>query len=194
MRASLNAVLACALLIVILLTLFLHRDYTSRNQEFLPGMVVSVPYNAQDENPNFPDHKTLRSPVAGMEAKNFFPVHYQANADDAKRAGEELMNPIPDTLTNEIERGAVAFATICTPCHGASGLGDGAVVKKGFPPPPSLLAEKARNLKEGQMFHILTFGQNNMPSLSSQVTRMDRWRVIKYVRALQQKSLQVAGK
>ena len=194
MRASLNVVLATALIIIVVLTWSMSRDYTSRNVEFLPGMVASVPYDAQSENPNFPDHKTLRMPVVGTEAQGFSPLHYRANADDAKRAGEELMNPVPDSNAADLERGTGVFATLCQPCHGAGALGDGTVVKRGFPPPPSLLAEKARRLRDGQMFHIITYGQNNMPSLASQVLRVDRWRAINYVRTLQRKSILTSGK
>jgi hypothetical protein len=72
-------------------------------------------------------------------------------------------------------------------------LGDGTIAKRGFPPPPSLLADKAKNIKDGQMFHIMTYGQANMPSLVSQVLPLDRWRVIKYVRSVQKQTLP-AGK
>jgi mono/diheme cytochrome c family protein len=194
MRVSLNIVLFIALIIVVVSTWYLRRDFTSRNVEFLPGMVISVPYDAQAENLNFPDHTTLQMPVVGTEAQKFFPLHYQANADDAKRAGEELVSPVPDSNATDLDRGTVVFATFCQPCHGAGALGDGNVVKRGFPPPPSLLAEKAKHLKDGQIFHIITYGQNNMPSLASQVSRLDRWRVINYVRTLQQKSILTAGK
>ena len=40
-------------------------------------------------------------------------------------------------------------------------------------------------MKAGQMFHVLTFGQNNMPSYASQLSREDRWNAIAYVRTLQ---------
>ncbi len=190
MRAIFNFVLFIMLMSVVVMIWFLRRDYSNRNQEFLPGMVVSVPYDAQAENGNFSDGKTLQSPVSGSVAQNYFPFHYKATPEDAKRAGEELVNPIADTLEKEIERGATVFANICSPCHGAGGLGDGNIIKKGFPPPPSLFAEKAMNMKDGQMFHILTYGQNNMPSLAGQVQRTDRWRVITYIRSLQKKALQ----
>ncbi|MBI3193455.1 MAG: cytochrome c [Ignavibacteriae bacterium] len=190
MRAMVNVLLFVLLTVVVVSIWFLRRDYTKRNQEFLAGMVVSIPYDAQAENGNFSDGKTLQAPVNGSEAQNYFPFHYKATAEDAKRAGEELFNPIADSLEKEVERGATVFGNICSPCHGAGGLGDGNIIKKGFPPPPSLFAEKAMNMKDGQMFHILTYGQNNMPSLAGQVQRMDRWRVITYVRSLQKKALQ----
>jgi hypothetical protein len=47
------------------------------------------------------------------------------------------------------------------------------------------MAEKALQLSGGQMFHIITYGQKNMPSHAAQVPPDDRWRVIAYVRSLQ---------
>ena len=73
MRFILNIVLAISLVVLASLTWFLRRDYTRRNAEILPGMVVSVPYNAFSENSNFPDGKTLQSPPPGILAKGFFP-------------------------------------------------------------------------------------------------------------------------
>ena len=104
MLRFINAILITAFLIIAIAIVFLKRDYTTRNSEFLPGMVVSVPYNAQDENPNFTDGKTLQLPPKETEAKNFSPLHYQATSEDAKRAGEELVNPISDTLEGAVER------------------------------------------------------------------------------------------
>ena len=40
-------------------------------------------------------------------------------------------------------------------------------------------------MKDGQMFHVLSYGQNNMPSYASQLSRDDRWNVIVYLRSLQ---------
>ena len=42
-------------------------------------------------------------------------------------------------------------------------------------------------MKDGQLFHILTYGQNNMASYAGQISRDDRWNVIAYVRSLQAK-------
>lgn len=61
----------------------------------------------------------------------------------------------------------------------------GPVAQRGYPPPPSLLAEHAQKMKDGQLFHILTYGQNNMPSYAGQLSRDDRWNVVLYVRTLQ---------
>lgn len=88
-----------------------------------------------------------------------------------------------------VERGAVVFARFCQPCHGSGGKGDGQVVAKGYPGPPSLFAENAITMKDGQLFHIVTYGQKNMPGHAAQLSRQDRWNVIAHVRSLQAKAL-----
>lgn len=192
-RSVLNLVLMLLLALVVLLTWTLRRDFTERNLEFLPGMVESVPFNAQSATGAFPDGKVLRRPVRGTIPTNLAPLHYASSPEDAARAGRELRNPFPDTLEAAIERGPKVFQTFCQPCHGVGGMGDGTIVQHGFPPPPSLLAEKALKLKDGQIFHIITYGQGNMPSLASQITREDRWMAIDHVRSLQKKGSLSSG-
>ncbi len=191
MNKILNILLSAILLFLVVMTYIVKRNYLDRNSQLLPGMVVSVPYNAHDPNENFVDGKTLQYASEGQINRENFPLHYQVSPEEAVRAGEELYSPFSDTVDYDNVRGEKVFTTFCQPCHGIGGLGDGAVVKKGFPPPPSFFAEHARNIKDGQMFHILTYGQGNMPSLASQVNRLDRWRAILHIRELQKKSLVV---
>ncbi|MBM4166242.1 MAG: cytochrome c [Ignavibacteria bacterium] len=187
-----NIILFCLLLLVVASAWFFRREYILRNKEFLPGMLYSVPFESQSANPNFRDKKTLQLPAEHTIARGFLPVHFQATPEDAIRAGEELINPFSETEKG-LTRGAFVFSTFCTPCHGNSATGDGSVTKKGFPPPPSLFADKALKMKDGQMFHILTYGQANMPSLASQISFDDRWKVILHVRSLQKQQQTVAG-
>ncbi len=161
---------------------------TKRNPEFLPNMVTSIAYDALSENPNYPDGKTLQSSLPGTIPRGYTPLHYAATPEDAIRAGNELINPFTATDRKHFERGTVVFTTFCVPCHGGKGSGDGLITKYGYPPPPTLLAERALKMKDGQMFHILTYGQNNMPSYASQISQQDRWNVILYVRSIQLKT------
>ena len=184
-RRTVNILLAIALVGVIALTWSVRRDFALRNAQFLPGMVDAVAYDAQSANPAFADGKTLRDPAPGSAARGFPPLHFRPTPEDAAMAGETLQNPISDTVRAGLQRGAQLYATFCQPCHGAGANGDGLVAQRGFPAPPSLLTTKARGLKDGQLFHILTVGQGNMPSLASQIVRKDRWNVINYVRSIQ---------
>jgi mono/diheme cytochrome c family protein len=192
MRSGINIVLLVALIAVVSLTWMLRRDFTERNDEILPGMVESVPYDAFSPNPNFPDGKTLQKPVAGTISRSFTPLPYRATPEDALRAGKELQRPFANEADPEPERGRMMYATYCQPCHGIGGAGDGPVVQRGFPPPSSLLAEKAVKMEDGTMFHIITYGQANMPSLASQMQPLDRWRAIQFVRSLQAAQKQTA--
>ena len=53
-------------------------------------------------------------------------------------------------------------------------------------PPPFLTAARATQMADGEMFHILTYGQGNMASYAAQLTREERWMVIRHVRSLQE--------
>lgn len=82
-------------------------------------------------------------------------------------------------------RGGEVYNVFCVSCHGAAGAGDGPVAKRGFPPPASMLSGKSLQMKDGQLFHVLTYGQNSMPSFAAQLSRERRWDVINYVRDMQ---------
>lgn len=189
-RTTLNTVLLMALVAAVGLNWFGPPDLGRRNFEYFPNMARSPRYNGFAPNPNFPDGKTLQQPVPGTIPRGFHPLHFVATQEDAIRAGEELQNPLAPSDGRAMQRGESVFANFCQLCHGAGGRGDGPVALRGFPAPPSLLADKARNLKDGQIFHILSLGQGNMPSYAAQVSQEDRWRVILYVRKLQEESRQ----
>lgn len=191
-RSTVNLALLVALASVIGLTILTRREFTARNVEFLPNMVTSIAYDAYASNANFADGKTLQPPPTGSIARGFGPLHYLNTPEDALRAGRELKNPLSMDSAADLARGATVYANVCTPCHGGAGLGDGPVTKRGFPPPPSLVAEHATAMADGQMFHVQTYGQVNMPSLAAQVSRRDRWCAILHIRALQKKSARAA--
>ncbi len=189
-----GAVLRNLLLVVVLLLLVaahwaVPSDPTQRNFHFFPNMVNSVAYEAQAPTPWFDgDFAIDLRPPAGSVARGHEPLLYDSSPEGAILAGVELVNPIPAEDAEAAVRGAFVFSTFCVVCHGPQGLGDGSVTKQGVPPPPSLLGERALQMADGQMYHIITFGQGNMAAYASQVERNDRWRAIRYVRQLQQKA------
>jgi mono/diheme cytochrome c family protein len=184
-RVVLNGFLLLAVIVSVGASRIFSSDPTRPNFEFLPQMAHSPRYNAFAPNSNFPDGSTLQRPEPGTIARGFMPLHYAATPQDALRAGEELKSPWDFNNVRARERGAFVFSNFCAVCHGAGGAGNGPVAQRGYPPPPSLLAEHALKMKEGQMFHVLTYGQNNMPSYASQLSRDDRWNVILYLRTMQ---------
>ena len=183
MTGKLNWTLLALFLASTVANLTVRLDPTAPNDEILPDMALSVAYPSFSPNPILPDGKTMQPPVPGTLPRGFEPFHYKATPEDAMRAAAELKNPL-NPLTAK-QRGAVVYQNFCTPCHGGGLRGDGAAPLHGFPAPPNLLGEKSMKLTEGQMFHILTFGQKKMPSHAAQLTVDDRWSVIAYVKSMQ---------
>lgn len=95
---------------------------------------------------------------------------------------------VRERLAASVERGGAVYRTFCVPCHGPQGAGNGPVAQRGFPPPPSMLTGKSLQMKDGQLFHILTYGQGSMKSFAGQLTPENRWDVINFVRDLQSKA------
>ncbi len=186
MRVVVNVLLLAITIALVSLNWLMRSDPAKRNVDMLPNMVDSVPYDSFAKNPNFADGMTLRQPVPGTVIRGQMPLHFAATPADALRAGIELTSPVAGNK-KVLERGAYVYANYCETCHGPAGKGDGRVAQRGFPMPPSLLAPKALQMKDGQLFHVLTYGQGNMPSYAAQVERADRWKVIEYVRRLQSK-------
>jgi len=153
------------------------------NHEYMPDMVGSLAYDSFAPNPNTRDGRTLMLPPAGTIPRGYQPLHFAPGPAEATRAGRELSNPIPDVDVVR-KRGEIAFQRWCSPCHGHEGTGDGLVATR-FPRPPSLVAAHARGLPDGQLFHIMTFGQGLMPGYGQQVVQDDRWKIARYLRQLQ---------
>ena len=163
----------------------LRRDVTMRNREYPIQMGVSPAYRTQTANPVLPNGVTGQKPVEGTIPRGFTPFHYDASPEDLERAGSELTNPFEKSDAN-LERGKYVYVNNCAVCHGATGGGDGPVIPK-YPNPPAYATEKSISLSDGEMFHIITRGRNNMPPHEAQVSADDRWKLVLYIRQLQAK-------
>jgi mono/diheme cytochrome c family protein len=181
-----NLLLVLVLAVLIALHWAVLPDPSRRNYEFLPDMVESVPRDAQAQPPDLADGTVLDlRPPPGSIARGYLPLGYAATPEEALRAGNELRSPVAEDDVDAVARGEFIYASFCAVCHGPSGGGDGPATKRGVPPPPSLLLEHAREMRDGQMFHVISMGQGNMAAYASQVERQDRWKVIRYLRTLQ---------
>lgn len=180
-----DATLGIVLMVLLAANLALGaRDVTERNFEFLPTMVHSVPYNAYSANADLPSGMTMQEPPAGTIARGRMPLHFGPGPEEALRAGAELSSPLE---APDLERGRQLFEIYCQLCHGPEGRGNGTVAQRGFPAPPAFNSETTATLREGQIFHIVTFGQNNMPSHASQIDPAERWQIVEHVKELRSK-------
>lgn len=92
--------------------------------------------------------------------------------------------PVP--VTKElVDRGQERFNIYCIVCHGPTGNGDGMIVRRGFPKPPTYHDDRLRNAPVGHFFDVISNGWGKMNSYAAQVQPADRWAIIAYIRTLQ---------
>ena len=117
-----------------------------------------------------PQHRVVQPPVPGT-----------VSPDDGN---PEVPQPakIDDAL---LARGQQRYEIYCTPCHGRAGDGDGMIVHRGFPHPPSFYDQKVRSLNAAQIYEVINNGYGVMYGYGDRIGPADRWAVIAYVRALQ---------
>lgn len=134
----------------------------------------------QSQSKFFKDGWSMRKPVEGTVARGFMPYEFKGMPDSLVVA---TPNPLPVTQ-KVLDLGKKRFDTYCSPCHGYYGKGDSRL-RGQFPAPPSLHSQKVTNWKDANIYHVITNGQNTMPSYASSISRDDRWAIIHYLRVLQ---------
>ncbi len=159
--------------------------------EYMPDMYRSHAVEAYIDYDNM-DSISVRKPVPGTIPfttdsalrYNVMPYIFP-NTPAGYEASAGLTSPIA-TTEKSLAEGKVLFDKFCTHCHGEKGMADGATVTAGgFPPPPAYNGAALKTLPEGKMFHTITFGKGMMGSHSSQLTKLERWKIIQYVKVLQ---------
>ena len=84
-----------------------------------------------------------------------------------------------------VERGRERFDIFCSVCHGYTGDGDGMVVQRGFPHPPSFHSPRLIAAPDAHFVDVITNGHGVMYSYADRVPVADRWAITAYIRALQ---------
>ncbi|MES2766935.1 MAG: cytochrome c [Bacteroidota bacterium] len=160
--------------------------------QFLSDMDDQEKIKPQVGTSYFSNRAGDREPLANTVARNN--AHYTTSDDftspyrigKTDLASAEAQNVNTNVPRNEmvVLRGQNRFNVMCSPCHGRSGEGDGPVAQKGFPKPPSLFAG-AKGYSDARIFHVISAGQNIMPSYADKLSIEDRWAVVYYIRQMQ---------
>jgi mono/diheme cytochrome c family protein len=122
---------------------------------------------------SFPDGTEAQALPAGVVAQG-----------DLDRASQAATPPPVDAQL--LARGQERYDIYCSPCHGLSGKGDGMVVRRGFPAPPSYHSARLRAAPARHFLNVITNGYGVMYSYAARVDPRDRWAIVAYIRALQQ--------
>lgn len=106
-----------------------------------------------------------------------------------------LVNPIePDSVS--LARGQVMYERFCLVCHGAAGIGAQAPIAQKHPTVAAynLAGPVVQGYTDQYIYGMIRVGRGLMPDYGSRITELDRWRIVNYVRVLQeQPNLQPAG-
>lgn len=135
--------------------------------------MVDMPRNEPYEaSAVLPEQASVQPPVPGTVARG------------------TLLEPRPDDIPFAIDaallqRGQERFNIFCSPCHGRTGDGNGMIVRRGFPQPPSYHIDRLRQAPDSHFYDVMTNGFGAMYSYASRVPADDRWAIVAYIRALQ---------
>jgi mono/diheme cytochrome c family protein len=84
-----------------------------------------------------------------------------------------------------LERGQERYGIYCAPCHGPTGDGDGVVVRRGFPAPPSYHQSRLREADDTHLEDVVAHGWGIMYPYGDRVAPTDRAAIVAYIRVLQ---------
>ena len=105
---------------------------------------------------------------------------------DTVARDDRLGPPAPPPVTLALlQRGQQRFDIYCAPCHSRSGEGNGMIVQRGFPHPPSYFEARLRAAPNRHFYDVITNGYGAMYSYADRVAPSDRWAIVAYIRALQ---------
>ena len=147
------------------------------------GMENQPKANPMTESDFFSDGRIARPLVAGTVARGHLKEDTLFYTGKMNGKDSEVF-PFPITRA-VLERGRERFDIQCALCHGRTGLGDGMIVQRGFPHPPSYHTEDFRKMPVGHYFDVMTNGFGTMYSATERVSVEDRWAIAAYIRVLQ---------
>lgn len=101
-----------------------------------------------------------------------------------------VKNPLQPLTGADSAEAARLFNINCAICHGAKGEANGPVAAK-IGGVKSIIA-LSPTYSDGRIFHVMTYGQNNMGSYASQLDRKQRWMIVQYIRTLEPKTAAAA--
>lgn len=163
-------------------------------------------YKAYKESDTFSDGKAMRDLPEGTVPRGLLrenKAFYTGKKDNADpnvqvetttdATGNTLVASFPNDITEfpvaitkeMLDRGQQRYNIYCIVCHGPTGAGDGMIVRRGFPQPPTYHDDRLRNAPVGHFFDVMTNGWGKMNSYASQIPAADRWAIVAYIRTLQ---------
>lgn len=156
-------------------------DKSSPNYQYMPNMYESNAYETYSEHEVFgATGQQAQVPVDGT-VKRGFDLYDIPNTNEGYTASKSNVSPLAPE-EKDMEKAKALFDVYCGVCHGEKGDGKGILVQKekylGVP------NFKDREITEGSVYHVQTYGLNAMGSYANQLSQKERWMVASYVMQL----------
>ena len=153
-------------------------DKAKPNYQFFPNMYEAVSYETYSEHDVFKGGVEAQEPAKGSIKRGFVPYEIPNTPEGYAFAKATLKSPL-DSLSINQDKAKELYTIYCGICHGDKGDGKGnLVVKEKFLGVPSY---KDREITDGSIFHVVTYGLNSMGSHANQLSQEERWVVADYV-------------
>jgi mono/diheme cytochrome c family protein len=166
-------------------------DKRTPGRIYMPDMAYSrayeayAPNNLKAEGINY-----LNYPVEGTIRRGDLFPYTLPNDSNGYKMSAEVKNPLPPMDSIQMGEAQRLFMINCAICHGPNMDAQGPLAASGkIGGVANLKLKQYLDEPEGQMFHVATYGKNNMGSYASQLDRKQRWMVVHYIKTEQEKEL-----
>ena len=164
------------------------KDKREPGRVYMPDMFYSRAYEAYAQNNLKQDGiNYVNYPVDGTIRRGDLFAYTLPNDSNGFKMAAEVKDPLPPLDSTQMLEAQRLFNINCAICHGPKMDAQGPLAGKvgGI---ANLMVEQYVKEPVGQMFHVVTYGKNNMGSYASQLDRKQRWMVIQYVKSEQVKA------
>lgn len=124
-------------------------------------------------------------PAGTIKRGELFPYTVPNDSNGLINGSALVKNPLPPLTTPDSIEASRLFNINCAVCHGAKAENNGPLAPK-IGGVKSIVAASP-GYSDGRIFHVMTYGQNNMGSYASQLDRKQRWMIVQYIRTLEPK-------
>jgi mono/diheme cytochrome c family protein len=173
------------------------KDKRDPGRVYMPDMAYSRAYESYAPrdtteftmNPNDAGHKIFYNnvpPAGTIKRGDLFPFNVPNDSNGLLNLSNLVKNPLGPLTGKELEEAGRLFNINCAVCHGAKAENNGPLSTKvgGV----KNIVAASPGYSDGRLFFVMEYGQNNMGSYASQLSREQRWRIVQYIRTLEPKT------
>jgi mono/diheme cytochrome c family protein len=178
------------------------KDKREPGRIYMPDMAYSRAYESyayRDSaiftmDPNSAGHKIFFNnlpPAGTLKRGELYPFNVPNDSNGLLILSNQVKNPLGPLTKGDSLETARLFNINCAVCHGPKAEANGPLAGK-IGGVKSIVAASP-GYSDGRIFFVMEYGQNNMGSYASQLSREQRWRIVQYIRTLESKGTEPAA-